>query len=178
MDWANLPRLADVILTIDDTNNFGQYELRGLRFQHWATDELRDSCLLDCAKIVLSGSDDTLTVMILRAGGPQKAENTLKQLYADFAKAAGYEYTVDNADFWRDIPPNTWIYSRGWPIFDTSVGTQFGPLVLLIIYNYDICFYEAGERICEGDIGYLSSIPVEAMNLQLNKLRASGYPLQ
>ncbi|HMB25029.1 MAG TPA: hypothetical protein VKP08_19440, partial [Anaerolineales bacterium] len=100
-----LPKLSDVIVSPIDIENDGGLDWNPLILVTDATNELRDACLWDCVKYRYSLEEGTLTITLLRAGDPQKSENTVENLRKDFLRTVGYEYTANDLP---TMPPSSW----------------------------------------------------------------------
>ena len=177
VDLDKLPKLHEVILSPADVENLDGYSWNPLLLATDTTNELRDSCLWDCAKYGYSLEHGTLTIMLLRAGDPRKAQNTVENLRKDFFKTVGYEYTENDLP---TMPPKSWALidaASSTKDFRTgAAGVAHGRIVILVTYSQLYCEYtpELG-RYCEGDTMILAGTSVDFLNAQIRKLETAGY---
>jgi len=167
VNLENLPNLRETILSAIDFETIG-LGYNTLTFVTDATNELQDSCLWDCAKYRYSLEYGTLTIMLLRAGDHQKAENTLENLRKDFLDTVvAYEYTPEDAPI---MPPGSWVivdqairtedYQTG------AAGITHGSIVVLVTYR----------QIGSDDLAEFAIVPTYFLNEQIRKLESAGYP--
>jgi hypothetical protein len=177
IDFSNLPAMIDLILSVEEIESLDQFGSNRLISIADKTKELGNSCLWDCAKHVYSLEHGTLTVILLRAGDPQKAESTVKSLRTEFIKTAGSEYTASDIS---SLQPKAWAVvdppSSSRDFRTGAAGIAQGEIVVLVTYSRDFCEYMPNYgRFCEGDIMGLAMTSIEYLNLQVQKLQAAGY---
>lgn len=177
VDLEKLPKLSEVIISWADSETIDEFVYNPLILVTDATSEVQDSCLWDCAKYRYSLEEGTLTILLLRAGDPQKAESTLGNLRKDFLRTVGFEYTAD------DIP---WMSPKSWALVDAAsakdsrtgaAGSTHGSIVVLVTYSQIFCEYDpVFGRYCEGSIMPLAGTSLYFVDIQVEKLKAAGYP--
>lgn len=172
-----LPKLSEVIVSSIDIENDDGLDWNPLVLASDATNELRDSCLWDCAKYRYSLEEGTLTITLLRAGDPQKAKNTVENLRKDFLKTVGYEYTANDLP---TMPSNSWVLvsapSRTKDFLTSAAGIAHGSVVILVTNSQVFCEYTPDfGRYCEGDVTGLVDTSVYFLNMQVKKLEVAGY---
>lgn len=170
VDFEKLPRLSDVVVSSVDFESFVTTETFRYNTLIRITDltnELKDSCLWDCAKYRYSLKYGTFTIMLLRAGDHPKAENTSQNLRQGFLKSAGqYEYTDSDIP---TMPLGSWAFVTYSDIkyhATGATGIAHGSIVILVTYSH----------IATDDIMDFAIYPVEFLNVQIQKLEAAGYP--
>jgi hypothetical protein len=176
VDLESLPKLSEVIISSADSENIDEFRYNPLLLITDATNELQASCLWDCVKYRYSLEEGTLTIMLLRAGNPQKAESTLANLRKDFLKTVGIEYTANDIS----MPPTSWAMVDAASSKDSRTGVAgiaHGSIVVLVTYSHIFCEYttEFG-RYCEGNIMPLAGTSVYFLEVQIQKLETAGYP--
>ena len=178
VDLESLPKLSDVIISSNDIKNNYDLSWNPLIRAANTTNELKDACLWDCAKYRYSLKEGILTIILLRAGNFQKAENTVENLRKDFLEPWGYEYTANDL---ADMPPNSWALVDAASSTDDfrtgAAGMAHGSVVILVTYSQRFCENtpEIG-RYCEGDTMTLADTSVYFLNAQIQKLEVAGYP--
>jgi hypothetical protein len=172
--WASIPKLSEVILSKQDFENinswYAQYPLHIVD----AKEEIGSSCLWDCAKFHYSNQERHWTILLLRAGDPQKAFTTVQKLKSNFAFFE--EYTPDVLS---GMLPGSWIVvHKAADEYFTSVttGLSYGNIVVLITDSAKTCFDSADGFICEGDLYSLAAEVSELAKAQVQKLAEAGYP--
>ena len=152
-------------------------DLRGLVVEtRDATAELGESCLWDCSRTVLVTESGEMTVSVIQAGDPEKAERTLESIKRELSYGEIYEYSVDEFASLTALAPNAWVVERRNGVNHDSIsGASRGVAVVWVIYSYDICGEREGMIYCEGDTLYLSSVAARVAEMQLETLMAAGY---
>lgn len=163
------PSLTKAIISTSDVYNSGEeflfYDfLTPALWESDETNELQESCLLDCVKKILHGRRQALTISLIRAGDADKAIHTQESIYSDFMRLSSpFEYSDESK--WVNAPPeNTWIIATSSD--DYNLGTSYGSIVILLwLHSPDT------------DDGYTHVRIISAFaNLQLNKLKQAGFP--
>jgi hypothetical protein len=178
VNLESLPKLSEVIISSTDSEKIDEFSYNPLLLVTDATSELQDVCLWDCVKYRYSLEQGILTIMLLRAGDPQKAESTVENLRNDFLKTVGVEYTVNDM---TNMPSTSWVIvdsaSNAKDFRTSAASVAYGSIVILVTYSQVFCEYtpELG-RYCEGDLMGLALTSVEFLNVQIQKLETAGYP--
>ncbi len=169
VDMKSLPKLREVIISsIDSENIEALWYYSPITQVIDATNELQGICLWDCAKYRYSLEHGVLTITLLRAGDPPKAESTVESLKKGFLKTVRhYEYTASDIP---DMPSGSWV------IVDAPTNTEdheigaagiaYGSVAILVTY----------DQIWSDNLMALADPPVEFLNAQIQKLEAAGYP--
>jgi len=176
----NLPKLSTVIVQDKDYATLGTRIglLPEFILKSWdATAELGAACLIDCSKMVFETTLGRLTIVIIRAGDEEKAHRTSTNLAAEFRRGADFEYPADEYLGLLALAPDNWAMTHHQgDIWDSVAGASRGVVIAWGSLQYDICgVNDAGERYCEGDIGYYTSIVTTSLEMQFAKLISAGY---
>ena len=178
VDLESLPKLRELIISSTDSEKIDEFSDNSLLLVTDATSELQDSCLWDCVKYRYSLEQGTLTIVLLRAGDPKKAESTVENLRTDFLKTVGVEYSADDI---TSMPSKSWVLvdaASSVKDFRTSAaGIAHASIVILVTYSQIFCEYtpELG-RYCEGNLMGLALTSVVFLKAQVQKLETGDYP--
>ncbi len=181
-DWANLPRLEELLLEPDQI--LAEVDISAETLLDW-TLELESSgmgCSLDCAGITLQTGDRNMVQAVIRLLRLQNSDEAQQELKRQLTRnldsvedGSVHRYSEGELRSLRNLPPNSWLLGR--TLRDIVLGSRHGPVVLLMEWSYDFCTTLAdGSRYCEGDVANLATMAVELALAQLRKLEAAGYP--
>lgn len=175
------PKLRDAILSSADVEN-AVIKFDQVLLTTDVTDELQGSCLRECVKYRYSLKYGVLTIVLLRAGDPQKAERNVANLREDFISLDGYEYLGNDLPSGLHKRPNSWTIalpmdSHARYSNTVAVGTTYGAIVILVTYSKDYCVNSSElGTYCEGDLYMLVEGTGYFVNEQIEKLETIGYP--
>lgn len=162
---------------LDDGSNQGDYwSLKPWVFSD-VTAELGTACLLDCSKSVFEYGRERITVSILRAGDPEKAERTVVRIHDEILNELDNEYDVGEFRDLRALSPNSWVILRGRGYLRyAAAGAARGVIVVWTRVDFNLCTQlDNGTMWCEGDLESYADLASWITIKQLEKAYAAGY---
>jgi hypothetical protein len=177
--WEDLPLLSQLILTKEDICLISTvcYDAQDRLPAVDITNELGESCLLDCTKSKYQTREWEITITLIRANDKGTAYSIVQDFRNSYRKNVIHEF--DNNDI-KDMPSEALaIASRQKDSYmlDSTISIPLGTVVILVHLSEIFCTDSPDDGfICEGDTWWSSYIGVQILNSQAEKLIANGYP--